>query len=111
MQTRFRTVLNLRALDLAGTKAAGANAYGLVSSVDHSLDLSDVRLPCAVGSAMRMGNALSEDNALAANTALCHLYIPPILFVGNKLFDLSGVGLVRNRNLAKISLALGALFV
>lgn len=79
MQTRFRTVLNLRALDLAGTKAAGANAYGLVSSVDHSLDLSDVRLPCAVGSAMRMGNALSEDNALAANTALCHLHIPPLV--------------------------------
>ena len=33
------------------------------------------------------------------------------LFVGNEFLDLSGVGLVCDRNLAEISLALGALFV
>ena len=70
-------ILDLRALDFSGTQAAGANGDGLVSSVDDSSDLPDVRLPRAVCSAVRVGYVLSEYNALSANTALCHLYAPP----------------------------------
>lgn len=44
-----------------------------MSSVYNSLNLSYVGLPNSVCSAMRVRNALTENNALAANTALSHV--------------------------------------
>ena len=62
----------LRALNLAGTKATRANADGLMSTVNDSLYLSDVRLPGSVGLAVGVRHVVSEGNALTADTALSH---------------------------------------
>ena len=65
-------LLKLSALDLSRTKATRANVNGLVGSVDNCLDTADVCLPGSVGLTVRMGNVVSEDNALAADFTLCH---------------------------------------
>jgi len=62
----------LSALDLSGTKATGANGNGTVGSVNYCLDLADVRLPGSVGLTVRVGNVMSEGNALTANATLSH---------------------------------------
>ena len=62
----------LSTLNLSRTKATGANANGLVGSVDNSLNLTDIRLPGSVGLAVGMGNIVTKGNTLAANTALSH---------------------------------------
>ena len=67
----------LRALNFAGTQAAGADGNGLVSSVLNDSYFPDVRLPRTIRLAVRVGIVMSEYNALSANTALCHLYAPP----------------------------------
>ena len=51
---------------LAGTKATGANCYSLNCAVNISLNFSDVGLPHSVGLTIRVGNVLTECNALAA---------------------------------------------
>ena len=63
--------------DLTGTKATGAHINGGMSSVDNRLDLADVRFPCTVSLTVRVGNVVTECDALSANTALCHLLAPP----------------------------------
>lgn len=60
------------ALDLAGTKATGANVNGRVRAVDNCLDLTDVGLPGSVGFAVRVRDVVTEGNAFAANAAFCH---------------------------------------
>ena len=65
--------LVLRAVDLAGTQATSANRHGGGGTVNNSLYLTDVGLPRTVGLAVRVGNVLTEHNALAAYTALCHI--------------------------------------
>ena len=67
-----RVFRRLSALDLSGTKATGANVHGSVSTVNHSLNSTNVRLPGSVGLAVRVGHVVSEGNALAADTALSH---------------------------------------
>ena len=62
----------LSALDLSGTKATGANGNGNVGSVNYCLNLADVRLPGSVGLTVRVGNVMSEGNALTANATLSH---------------------------------------
>ena len=59
-------------LDLSRTKATGANVYGLISAVNHSLNSADVGLPGSVGLTVRMGNVMTEGHALTANTTLSH---------------------------------------
>ena len=64
--------LMLSTLNLSRTKATGAYANGLMRSVYNCLYLADVRLPCSVGLAVRVGNVMTKGNALAANAALSH---------------------------------------
>ena len=81
LETAFSIVERLRpklsALDLSRTKATGANVDGLGGAVDNCLNAADVCLPGSVGLAVRVGNVVSEDNALAANFTLCHFVFPP----------------------------------
>ena len=63
---------NLCAGYLAGTQAAGANVYGHVGAVNHSLYLTDVGLPGSVGLPVGVRNVVSKSNTLTANTALSH---------------------------------------
>ena len=58
--------------NLTGAQATGANSNGLGSTVYDSLNLTDIGLPGSVCFAMRVGNCLSENNALSTNAALCH---------------------------------------
>ena len=46
----------------------------MVSAVNDCLYLSDVGLPSSVGLTVRVRYVVSENNALAANTALSHFY-------------------------------------
>ena len=66
---------NLFAGYLAGTQAAGANAYSHVGTVNHSLNLTDVGLPGSVGLPVGVRNVVSECNTLTANTALSHCLV------------------------------------
>jgi hypothetical protein len=71
------TPKKLSALNLSRTKATGANVDGLVRAVDNCLYAADVCLPGSVGLAVRVGNVVSKDNALAADFTLCHFKFPP----------------------------------
>ena len=62
----------LSALDLSGTKATGANGNSSVSSVNYSLNLTDVGLPGSVGLTVGVRYVVSKNNALTADTALSH---------------------------------------
>lgn len=64
--------MRLRALDLSGTKATGANINSGVCTVNNCLNLTDVRLPGSVSLAVRVGNVVTKGNALTADTALSH---------------------------------------
>ena len=64
--------------NLVGTQAVRADINCLVSSADDSLYSSDVGLPCSVGLSVRVGNVVTESNALSADFALCHLWTPPV---------------------------------
>ena len=66
---------NLCAGYVAGTQAAGANAYSHVGTVNHSLNLTDVGLPGSVGLPVGVRNVVSECNTLTANTALSHCLV------------------------------------
>ena len=63
----------LRAGNFARAQATGANRHGGGGPVNDSLYLADIGLPRTVGLAMGVRNVLTEHNALAANTALCHI--------------------------------------
>ena len=62
-----------RALDLAGSKAAGAHMHSLLRAVYGNSDLLDVGIPDSVGSSMRMADVISKMSALAADITFCHL--------------------------------------
>ena len=62
----------LSALDLSGTKATRANVNGTVSTVNNCLNLADIGLPGSVGLTVRVGNVVSEGNALTANATFSH---------------------------------------
>ena len=62
---------------LSGTQTTSAEMHGSAAAVYQYLNASDVRLPGSVGFTMRVGNVLSEDNALSANITLCHWLTPP----------------------------------
>ena len=62
----------LGTLNLAGTKATGANSNGRVRAVNYCLNLTDVGLPGSVGLAVGVGNVVTEGNALTADAALSH---------------------------------------
>ena len=62
----------LGTLNLAGTKATGANGNGCIRAVNNCLNLTNVGLPGSVGLAVRVGNVMTEGHALAADTALSH---------------------------------------
>ena len=68
----YSFVKTLRAVDLTGTQAAGAYAYGGVSTVNDSLYLADVRFPSSIGLTVGMGYVAAKGNALSADAALCH---------------------------------------
>ena len=53
--------------NLTASKAAGANVNVLYSTVEISLDSSDIGLPTSVGLSVRVGNVATECNALSAN--------------------------------------------
>ena len=59
-------------LDLSRTKATGANVYGLIRAVNHSLNSADIGLPGSVGLTVGVGNVMTEGHALTANTTLSH---------------------------------------
>ena len=61
------------ALDLAGSKAAGAHMHSLLRAIDVNSDLLDVGIPDSVGSSMRMADVISKMSALAADITFCHL--------------------------------------
>ena len=63
----------LCAVDFTRTQATGANRHGGGGPANDSLNLADIGLPRTVGLAMGVRNVLTEHNALAANTALCHI--------------------------------------
>ena len=63
----------LRALDLPGTQAAGANIHGFGRAVHNRLHPTDVGLPGSVGLAVGVGDGVTEHHAFAANITLCHL--------------------------------------
>ena len=75
-------VFDLGTLDLSGAKATGADVYCRVGSVNNGLYLTNVRLPSSIGLTVRVGNVMSEGNALTANTALSHFDTSKILPVG-----------------------------
>ena len=68
---------HLRALNLAGTQATGANINGLVRAVYNCLYSADVGLPGSVALTVGVRNGVTEHNALTTNTALCHGKLPP----------------------------------
>ncbi len=63
--------------NLTGAQAARAYIYGLGSTVNDCLYLSDVGLPGSVGLTVRVGDCETELNGLSTNTALCHDFLPP----------------------------------
>ena len=70
-------VEHLSALNLTGTQAAGANIDSLVRSVHNRLDAADVGLPGSVALTVGVRYGVTEHNALATNTTLCHGKLPP----------------------------------
>jgi len=64
------------------------NINCFVSSAYDSLYSSDVGLPSSVGLSVRVGNIMTERNALAADFALCHS--------GHLLFLLVGIIITNN---------------
>lgn len=67
--------------DLAGTQTTGAGIHSLGRAVHNSLNALDVRLPCAVGTTMRVRNPDSESYALTADITFCHDSAPPLLML------------------------------
>ena len=65
-------MVELSALYLTGTKATGANANRLVSTVNNRLYLADIGLPGSVGLTVRVRYVVSESNTLAANATFSH---------------------------------------
>ena len=63
----------LRSGNLTVAQATGTNGNGLRGTVNDCLYLADVGLPGSVGFTVRVGNGLSENNALSADAALCHI--------------------------------------
>ena len=63
---------DLCALNLARTKATGADIDRLVRAVDNRFDTADVGLPCSVRLTVGVRNVMSERDALTANAAICH---------------------------------------
>ena len=61
------------ALDLAGSKAAGADMHSLLSAIDVHSNLLDVGIPDSVRSSMRMADVISKMSAFAADITFCHL--------------------------------------
>ena len=62
----------LSAVNLARTKATGANSNGLGSTLNDCLYLTDIGLPSSVGLTVRVRNILTENYTFSTNTALCH---------------------------------------
>ena len=62
----------LGTLNLAGTKATGANGNGCIRAVNNCLNLTNVGLPGSVGLAVGVGNVVTKGNALTAYAANCH---------------------------------------
>src|ERR1035437_4869302 len=61
------------ALDLAGLEARGADIEtlrGHTGNADQSLDALDVRVPAAVGAAVRVRDVVTEARSLAADVAV-----------------------------------------
>ena len=73
----------------ARAEATGANSDGLGSAVDDSLYLTNIGLPGSVGVTIRVGNALSENNALSANFTLCHVSITKPFLIFSKSLSAS----------------------
>ena len=65
--------LSLRSGNLAVTQTTRANCYGLGCTVNNCLYLANIGLPRSVGLTVRVGNGLSENDALSADAALCHI--------------------------------------
>ena len=77
-----------RALNLTGTEASCTDVNMTGGTVNNSLYLTDVGLPSSVGLSVRVGNVMTERNALAADFALCHS--------GHLLFSLVGIIITNN---------------
>ena len=58
--------------DLAGTQAPRAGVHMARSAIDDGLYALNIRLPCAVGTAMGMRDLNAESHALTAVITLCH---------------------------------------
>ena len=69
----FACQLQLSSGNLIGTQAAGAYTYSGMSTVNYSLDLSDIRFPGSAGFAVGVGYVVSEDDALSAYFTLSQL--------------------------------------
>jgi len=73
MPVFFNTIFRkLNSGYLAGTKATRTNCNGLGCTVNNCSDLTDVGLPSSVCVAVRVRNGVTENNALATDTTLCH---------------------------------------
>ena len=68
-----QTAILNSALDLAGSKAAGADVHSLLSAAYVHSNLLDIGIPDSVGSSMRMADVISKMSALAADITFCHL--------------------------------------
>ena len=71
--TLYQRVHDSGAGNLARAQTARTNSNGLRSAFYHSLNLANVGLPHSVRLTMRVGDVLTEHDALSANTAFCHL--------------------------------------
>ncbi len=74
VKTPCATVLteSLRALDLTGTKATGADIHCLMRTVDNCFHATDIGFPSSVGLAVGVRYVVSERDAFSANAAICH---------------------------------------
>ena len=61
-----------RAGNFARTETAGTNIYMAGRTIDDRLDALDVGLPCAIGTAVGVGDLNTKGHALVAKFALCH---------------------------------------
>ena len=66
--------IRLGACYLAWTQAVWTYANCLMSSVNNSLNSTNIRLPCSVCLTVRVRNVMSENNALTAYAAFCHAW-------------------------------------
>ena len=64
--------------NLTGTQATGTRMNTLRRTVNDSLYLCNVGLPCSVGTSVRVRNLDTKSNSLTANITLCHLSAPPL---------------------------------